>query len=66
MRSCIDSLERSVGEHNVAIATLGFPFVRTCSPFGAGFDSADNEIPSAEGFADAIPLAAGLSAAKKL
>jgi 4-hydroxythreonine-4-phosphate dehydrogenase len=56
----------SVSGHNAATATLGFPFVRTSSPFGAGFDSADNEIPSAEGFADAIQLAARLSGSKKL
>jgi 4-hydroxythreonine-4-phosphate dehydrogenase len=56
----------SVGGHNAATVSLGFPFVRTSSPFGAGFDSADQEIPSAEGFADAIKLAAKLITHKKL
>jgi 4-hydroxythreonine-4-phosphate dehydrogenase len=56
----------SFSGHNAATVSLGFPFVRTSSPFGAGFDSADQEIPSAEGFAEAIKLAANLSANKKL
>lgn len=56
----------SFSGHNAATVSLGFPFVRTSSPFGAGFDSADQEIPSAEGFADAIKLAAKLSAKRKL
>jgi 4-hydroxythreonine-4-phosphate dehydrogenase len=54
------------GHHNAATVSLGFPFVRTSSPFGAGFDSADREIPSADGLADAIQLAAKLCADKKL
>lgn len=56
----------SVSGHNAATVSLGFPFVRTSSPFGAGFDSADQEIPSAGGFADAIKLAARLIADKRL
>jgi 4-hydroxythreonine-4-phosphate dehydrogenase len=51
---------------NAATVSIGFPLVRTSSPFGAGFDGADQEIPSPEGLADAIKLAAKLSIGKKL